>query len=246
MNGLTYLNIEISDECPLTDAHPECPRSADRFRGVPQGEPITVDDAARFYRFCVQRGFRGMLAPQYYNEPLATRRRLMQLMIQLPEARFSLRTNGVLLDDSPECRWLIEHSEEVWVTVYPETNRGMLDKITARHGNVYTIPHRFDNRIAEDVPTAYNPRQAACIRPRFELDVDYYGNGRLCCGDWRGEIAFGNIKTDSHDAFLRAWYAARDPLAALLNPITPESYERLPHICKLCLARTPELGGPLQ
>jgi hypothetical protein len=121
-----------------------------------------------------------------------------------------------------------------------------LDLLQAKHGNIHTLAYGFDNRIRESVRTAYNPRQAACIRPRFELNIDHYGHGHICCGDWRGEMSFGNIKTDSYDAFLRAWYAVRDPLAALLNPITPESYERLPAICKLCLARTPELGGPLQ
>lgn len=245
MNGLTYLCIEISDECPLTAVHPECPRNADRFTGVPKGEPITIDDAVRFYRYCVTEGFQGMLAPQFYSEPLATRDRLMELMRRLPEARFSLRTNGALLEDDADCRWIIERCEETWVTVYPQTNMAAVKAMGRVHSRIYATPYRFDNRIAEDLTPAYNPRQKACIRPRFEFDIDYYGNGHVCCGDWRGALEFGNIKADDYGDIIRSWRATAGSLAALLNPLTAEGYELLPPICKLCLARTPELGGRL-
>jgi len=41
------------------------------------------------------------------------------------------------------------------------------------------------------------PLKAWCFRPFQQLYVHYNGNVVLCCCDWKGEVVFGNINTQS-------------------------------------------------
>jgi len=166
-------------------------------------------------------------------------------MERLPDAPICLRTNGTMLDDSPDIDWIIGHCAEAWVTIYEQTNIGALNRICSRYPHVHIVREPFDNRMAENFEPIYNPKKTYCIRPRYELDIDYYGNGRICCGDWRGELEFGNVIIDGYEPFLQKWLVLRERLWELLNPITPESWQNLPRICKLCLNRTPVMGGSL-
>lgn len=245
MKGITYLNIEMSDECPLTAVYPECPRSHDRFRDLPHDRPIEVDDAVEFHRYCVKdHGFDGLLAPQFYSEPMATKPRIIELMKRLPEARFCLRINGALPGDE-DADYIISRAEEVWATIYPQTDIEELRRLCIKYGQVRTELFNFDNRLAEDFEPYYNPKKPYCRRPHYELDVDYYGNGLICCGDWRGEMSWGNILVDNYADFISKWKKLREYLWKLLNPITPESWARLPRVCRLCLNRIPVMGGSL-
>jgi len=232
---LTYLSFEINNECPLESVHPQCPRNIkDRYALSPSGDSITVDDIVGFYLYCsVHHGFRGRINLHNYNEPLATPGRIIEIMQRLPGANFSMWTNGVLLEETPECIWIIEHCAEVMVTKYPQTNIRALNSLGAKFNQIKTQPGILDNRADEKVTPRYQPH-LSCGRPNFDFLIDYYGNGHMCCGDWRGEIILGNIKIDNYGDILLRWEESR---AMLMRPMTEEVYRELPKVCKMCLVR---------
>lgn len=242
MSKLQYLSFEINDECPLEKEHPQCPRNIkDRYAKSSSSEPITVNDIVGFYHHCVEyHGFCGIVNFSYYNEPMATKERMIEIMKALPEAKFSLMTNGMFLDETPECGWIISHCKDVVVTVYEQTNVGIVDLLCIRYEQMRKWAGGLDDRINENIIPVYRSDITHCGRPNFDLTIDYYGNGHICCGDWRGEINIGNIKTDCYEKFLSKWNIIRNELSKPINEI---NYKDLPRVCKLCFARTPHVSG---
>lgn len=233
-----YLSFEINNECPLEFYHPQCPRNIkDRYARSTSSEPITVDDIIGFYSHCVEyHGFRGMMNFHNYNEPLATKDRIIEIMRLLPKGRFSLWTNGVLLEDEEDCIRIIEGCESVMITIYPETNMAFAKELSARYPHVKTQEAKMDNRAIENIKPIYRVGMGRCNRVNYDPVIDYYGNMHMCCADWRGEMVIGNIKIDPWRDILSRWNEIREKLSQW---ITQKNYDELPYICKLCFERTP-------
>jgi hypothetical protein len=196
---------------------------------------MTVDDIVGFYLYCVDNHeFGGMLNMHNYNEPLATPDRIIEIMRRLPDAKFSIWTNGVLLATTPES--IFERCVEVMVTLYPQTDMRTLNILRQKYPQIRTQPAMLDDRRREDIKPRYSSEMSRCYRPDFDLVIDYYGNGHMCCSDWRGEMPLGNIKIDSYANFIERWKRLRN---FLTKPITAFSYHNLPRVCQKCFVRTP-------
>jgi len=239
LRNLSYLSFEINDLCNLTDQHPQCPRNADRFANSSSQTPIGIDDIVNFFRFCKGLGFNGLVNLHYYNEPLCTKDKMLEIISRLPEANFSLWTNGLLLSGDYRKNTFLNAFEDVMITVYPFTNRNTVANTMIHYPNVRVQEAHLDNRKTEDIEPKFNPKITSCHRPDWELIIDYYGNGHVCCGDWKAEMRIGNILNTPYQEFIDNWKKWRDRLSQNWNE---ETYKLLPNVCKLCLTRTPVMG----
>jgi hypothetical protein len=240
LRNVKYLSFEINDICNLTDQHPQCPRNSKRFENSESEQPITVDDIVKFYRYCADtHGFKGLVNFHYYNEPLCTKEKIIEIIDRLPDARFSLWTNGLLLSGDYRKNVFLKAFDDVMITIYPYANLTTLANIRLHYPNVRFQEAHLDNRKDEDIKTEFNPCITKCARPDWELIIDYYGNGHVCCGDWKAEMKIGNILNMDYNEFIRNWKSWRDTLSKEWNE---ETYKFLPEICKICLARTPIMG----
>jgi hypothetical protein len=219
LHFLKYLSFEINDECQLTNIHKGCPRNARKLIG----KPLETSEIISFLHHCLRRDFRGMVNFHYYNEPLMSKKRMMEVMAAVPYANYSLWTNGFNLTaaDAP----LINLFSDVMVTIYPGVNIYNLNALSVACRNMRFQQGNLDNRILQ----IEGKEIKKCDRPNWELIVDYCGQGHVCCGDWKSEMYIGDIR-DGHDRFLARWDLWRKQL---LN-------KEFPEICKVCYARAPE------
>lgn len=242
MDKLTYLSFEITNVCPMAKLHFKCPtNAADRFDSSPIKEPITDDDIVNFSKYAISKGFKGLINWHYYNEPLTAKDRILDIIDRMEGtgAKFGLWTNGILLErDVEKCAYFNKFSEIVITDYYPAKNKEFYSALMAKYPQVRLNKADLDDRIFEIVETSFDPRYTKCGRPGFELIIDYYGNGHVCCGDWRNEIKFGNIKIDSYDSVESQWKSLKQQLSNW----DENSYHELPNICKVCLTRTPILS----
>jgi hypothetical protein len=123
------------------------------------------------------------------------------------------------------------------VTYYWPQDYHWLKFIRRRDPRVHAYPGNLDDRLREDVTPAAKPSIRGCQRIDFELTIDYFGNGRLCCSDWRNELQFGNIQVDPFPEIALRWNAIRAPLRDWTK-----NWDDVPRVCKLCVVRTPSLA----
>ncbi len=221
LHFLKHLAFEINDECQLTNLHKECPRNTRKLIG----NPLETKDIIGFLHHCINRGFDGLVNVHYYNEPLLSKDKLIEIIEAVPEAKYSLWTNGINL--SIEDKFLIKRFTDVMVTIYPETNTTALNILSDTCKNIRFQQGALDGRIQQ----IEGNNIERCGRPNWELIVDYCGKGHVCCGDWQSEMYIGDIR-DGYDKFLSRWNLWRKQL---LN-------HDFPNICKMCFARTPEMS----
>jgi hypothetical protein len=226
-----YLILENCLTCNLGKLHTKCPNMhPDRFKHLSSGKAVPdaklIEIARDMYRMC---GFRGRVGFHAYNEPLMNEARLWRLTdgisSEVPEARYTLWTNGTRWPKKPEN---LARFEEIHVTDY-----GIADQPVDREAWRQVVPHvqfqlwRLDDRVTVEPQDSLYP----CRRMFTEFIVDYYGNVHLCCYDWRGVGSPGNIHTDSLTDLVKRWQAIRESISGSM--MTPEA----PEVCRRCAMR---------
>lgn len=244
MHLTQYLIFEICTECNLGDDHARCPnKHSDRYANLPHDTPMSDDQIVEIATaLYLEHGFRGHIGFHYYNEPLMAAERMWRLMSRivrvLPEASFTLWTNGTLLPGNPYSMFGL--FDEIHVTDYglralPVRNLHALREYVSP-GRLHIQRGRLDDRlhaIGEKVTTT-----ASCNRMFTEFIVDYYGNVHLCCYDWQGLGSPGNIHTETLEELVGNWQWIRTWLTcpASVTPGGPPSCRR----CKVRSAHIPE------
>jgi hypothetical protein len=148
-----------------------------------------------FAKAVISRGFDGEIGFHYYCEPTLDIDRMKAIMEQLPDAKFVLWTNGLLLHKmDPE---YFKKFNRVLVSLYKPCHIPELQNIT-----ISPAPHD-DRRSIYDTKLT-NP--GGCIRPsKTEMCINCYGNLRMCCSDFRGKVMLGNIMYEDHQFLLDGW-----------------------------------------
>jgi hypothetical protein len=223
----------------MTEEHPKCPRNHNRFQYYEKGDAITVDEIIDFSNVCInQFNFKGLICVSYYNEPLATKDRVIRLIEEFPD-RVIVLTNGFLFDNplSEEDELILNGVNQLWITEYKDLGlRERLKDYPKVNFNKGTMDKR-----TKDVVPVFNPNNNFCKRIDLELCVDYYGYGHMCCGDWKGEMYIGNIKHDNPCTFLQSWENWRSFLRSS-QPWIEVDFHLIPNCCQLCLTRTHHLS----
>lgn len=223
-----FLIFEIGRECCLAGEHAgKCPSGdVDRYGLLPTGAPTSDDQILDAVEWAWEAGFRGHIGWHYYNEPLLFWGRIRSLVQRIrervPGAEFVLWTSGVPIGRRVPPAELSVFSR-VWISDYHRRTTEW--KELRRHvSEVIVLDGALDER--KRIPgRAHNPH---CLRPFHEFIVDYYGNGHLCCADWRGDVHIGSIHTDGFPAMFARFSALRETLMA------PDGHPNAPALCRIC------------
>ncbi len=229
MKYTQFLVFEICRKCNLADQHQKCPSGTPNRYGEldvskAMSDPEIVDCAVQAYD---SLGFTGNIAWHYYNEPMLAWHRIQTLMQAIwnktkkGDPKFTLWTNGTLL--TPETPGL-DQLDQVWISNYQGRDWAWLRDIVPR---VVVMGGELDNR-REPLESPNNSR---CLRPYNELVIDHYGNGHLCCMDWRGSCALGNVRTDGFESVVDEFQFFRKVISQ--HPMACGT----PDVCYYCRGR---------
>ena len=226
-----YICFEIGRGCNLGHLHAKCPNQhPERYSVLPHSHAFTdeqiIDTAAAMYQV---HGFRGRVGWHYYNEPLLAATRMWRLMNAIDvrtkgEANYTLWTNGTLI---PYDCTQFDRFADIHVTDYdiPDNPVRNVKSLLRAHPRARIGRVELDDRlnaIGDDI--SYAP----CRRMFLEVIVDYYGNVRLCCHDWRGLGSIGNLHVDSLNLLVSRWKAIRRLLSG------EKMAEHAPDVCLRC------------
>ena len=242
MNLTQYLIFEICRECNLGKVHKRCPNlHRERYAAGKSVEAVAdrqiVEIAEGMYR---RHGFRGRIGWHYYNEPLVAAERMFAVMDQItgkvPEAEFVLWTNGTLLPE--DCREFGRFAE-IHVTDYRLKKHPVRNRRALKKANKAVEFHRWglDDRLHSigEEPNGFAP----CQRMFTEFIVDYYGNVRLCCYDWRGLASIGNVQETPLADLVEKWQEVRRQISGeAMDPNSPAACLR----CKMRCGQVSDFG----
>lgn len=233
--GLVYtqfLTFEIGRVCNLAQAHKGACPSADvnRYGRLNTSRQLhdgsIVDCAVAAY----DMGFKGQIAFHYYNEPMLSWDRIKALVPRIkekvPDAQFCLWTNGTILPDRISDLSIFS---SIWVSNY--AGRDWKTILAPTGAEIHIQDGKLDGR-KESLSRANDRR---CLRPYNELVIDAYGNGHLCCADWRGEIHLGNVITEGFSAVADQYLLLRNQVAK--DPLPKDA----PAFCRLCPLRMDDI-----
>lgn len=194
---------EHSDFCPVCDKS--------RYPEYESHKPCQDATIEAFAMKVHERGFQGFIGFHYYCDPLMNVSRMLSLMhcikILVPASKFILWTNGKLLKHVHRT-WL-QSFDKVVITLHDTSDEIRLQEVTTGLSNVQIAPALYDTRM--DLYAAGGRVVGPCIRPaRIELPINYYGEVRLCCADYRGYVSLGNIDSEPHDKILDGFAEAAD------------------------------------
>ena len=215
---LQILSLEMSVGCNLSSLHPPCPNSlkAARYAALPQADHLT--DALIVEIVSSMRethGFRGWVNFSFYNEPMLEYDRLLRLANLVkasnPELTLMLITNGMFLPKDPTP---LQVFDWISITDYGGKESPSPNRLQALHAlcgvgrwtpdprGVFVTPGKLDKRMRGLGP---DRSERPCVYPFKDLAIDFFGNGHVCCYDWRGLAQIGNIITDGIPACLARW-----------------------------------------
>jgi len=235
MKYTQMLMLELGHLCNLAKEHGACPTTTRKkvTVGMPlsQIERVAIGSAA--YK---QHGFRGIIGFHYYNEPMLRAREVFDTMLaikdEVPMARFILWTNGTITPDDENMRLF----DRIVCSNYKDDPS--LDSYYRRFaGNVQVNPANgnwaFDGRIEDWHNNGIDNRP--CLRPLIEFIVDDWGNGRICCQDWHGDVVLGNVRDEG--GFASMLDRRRAMLETICRPMNDNTSKR----CRRCSAK----AGPV-
>jgi len=213
-NIIRYLAFEINKDCENCKNHVgECPIShPDRYKYSTSEISISDSHILKFWRWCKGKGFRGIILWHMYNEPVLVIDRIRELMkIMKKEDSFQpfQMTTSIKGDYSD--------FDIVKISDY-------------EHGT--ELDRRIETNEGEGKSYGEMPKTGLCGRGKgFELQIDYYGNWCLCCGDWTCEESVGSICNTDWDVLYNRWNKKRKAI----QWHDEESYNALPRLCRSCL-----------
>jgi hypothetical protein len=226
------LEFELGSKCNLGHVHHKCPNlHPERYGRLDTTRELDDDTivgcAVRAYQ---DLGFNGLIGWIYYNEPLLQADRMFGLMArikdQVPQARFILWTNGMLIPE--ECEQYRQF-EQIVISGYNEQSKRGVDRLAAKRINArYCEDAQLDDRLVQLEPA---DRQQPCLRPFVEFILDNHGNHHLCCYDWQGQGSLGNVFTTDFAELARVW---REQLPAIVGK---KMTDQAPKVCQHCSHR---------
>jgi hypothetical protein len=246
-----FFGFELGRTCNRAQEHcGKCPSiDHDRYGQLPTSRTVDDDTILQSLHYAYDDGFAGHVVWHYYNEPLLSWPRMRPLMqriaIEIPGVKFTLWTNGdLILRPWPETNLQSSGAklrksagidprdlilfDTCWVSNYDGIYWDFL-AMYVPHVNV--LDGALDTR-----KLATPPSRSRCLRPFNELIIDHYGNGHLCCADWRGTAGVGSIFDQGLPAVVARYMQLRDLVA--LSPMPSNA----PSICAGCTIRCAGLG----
>ena len=221
LNNLQFLSFEISPTCNMSNVHSWCPIN-DPLRYPRHESRVECSNEAiiNFTKIMYLRGFKGQIAFHYYSDPLMNINRLLYLIQQIrdmvPASEFILWTNGILLNNLSK-NWL-HIFKQIMITLHNPKDKDRLQNIVKDFTNV-----RFHDDVHDDRLSMYDCQtiiKDKCFRPlRLEMPINFYGNVRLCCSEFRGQVSIGNIQSENADDIIDSFIEAAKSASEGIIPI---------------------------
>jgi len=174
-------------------------------------------------------GFRGFFGWTHYNESLLFKERVEWLMDAIdkecPSARYLLITNGTKLMDVGLP--FLSRFERISISNYGVVRESDVQAIRDVTNVVFT-QESMDDRIKRYKMRDFR-NDRACMRTLVTLPVDYFGNVRLCCIDWKGESTLGNLRTTPLSIVEERLHLARKATVGGITQDAPIACQRCPN-----------------
>lgn len=226
LSETSLLSFEVADCCNLMKEHNKCPINHRKYKYSEfcLDEDIIVDTL----RTAIQLGFTGLVAFHYYNEPLLKRELIMNVIEHVPEGRFLLWTNALLLDRNVKNNEFLRKFSQVNITCYNFSDLPFFQALKEYYGNIEIFDWELDDRLQIYEKTIIN--NLSCKRPLFELPIDYHGNIHLCCMDWNNDYEIGNIFIEGFESIVMG-----EKYQKLISSCKSRlNITYCPNICKTC------------
>jgi hypothetical protein len=220
MNTIRYLTFEVNQSCINREKHTgKCPIShPERYRFSKSSTKISDQHIFSFWRWCVSKGFRGIILWHMYNEPALSIGRIRNLM---------------------EIIKSVDPQQPFQITTSIKGNYHDFDIVKiSDYNNGAQLDDRIKTNRGEGKPYNEMPSKGWCGRGRgWEILIDNFGNWCLCCNDWRCEESVGSICNTEWDVLYDRWKLKR----ARIKWEDEESYKEMPRMCRSCLDKNPSL-----
>lgn len=226
LSKTSLLSFEISDKCNLMSAHDKCPINkrcySNKKNHLDKQSIIDIVISAK------KLGFNGMVAFHYYNEPLLNKDLIEEIINALPNTKFLLWTNGLLLDRTVENNELLSKIKKVCITCYDRKDMHFFEALSSYYKNIEIFDWELDDRLEIYNKTTRN--DLSCKRPFFEIPIDYYGNIHLCCMDWNNQFKIGNVFEKEFEKIILS-----NEYQSLLESLSKRILSQdAPNLCKTC------------
>jgi len=230
LKKLTYLCFEITNKCNFDKLHPKCPiNDVSRYQNCSIKQSLTNFDIIEFSKYCLNNSFCGHIGFHYYNEPLLEINNIIKIISAIrnnsKNAKFILWTNGSLLKDKP----YIKLFNKIIVTDYMRSN--FIRSLAHKYNNIHILKKaKLDNR--RNMKNKPNIPLINCKRVNYEMIIDYYGNIRVCCNDYKNELKSSNILSNNYQNALLKWIQIKT------IPETMKDTKKYYNVCKRCISST--------
>lgn len=185
----SLLSFEITNRCNMQHIHDKCPINCRKYNEKEQS--LDKQSVVRTIKMAKELGFSGMVAFHYYNEPLLEKDLILSIMAEVPECKYLLWTNGLLLSRNVKDNEFLKRFTLVCITCYDKADMAFFQEMSDYYKNVEIFDWELDDRLEIYNKNVANP--LSCKRPLFEIPIDFYGNIHLCCMDWNNSYIIGNI-----------------------------------------------------
>lgn len=211
---LTAVAIEINSHCNRRCAY--CPNHTHE-------REIAFMDERLYYKIIdelKEMRFEGRLTFNMYNEPLLDKR--LPAFIEytrkwLPHVYIYLNTNGDLLNCSFWQKLRAAGLDHANVSQYDGRLNGNIQKLLndleekeKKHifVRVFDVSRDACNRagLVKLENKVRLPLKEFCVRPFYQLNINYKGNAVLCCNDYFGSVEMGDIY---HQNIVDIWKSRR-------------------------------------
>lgn len=224
MKYIQLLTHEIGTECNLAKEHTDkCPITIkERYDMVDTSYILSDSDIVNNIVKAYELGFVGATSWHSYCEPLLYMGRIENIIDQvnynIHDAKHLLWTNGTLINTIVDAKRL-KIFDKIIISNYTKRNWDFLKDIVE---DVKVLRGHLDSRLSKGRFT-----RKRCFRLYYEMIIDYYGNYRVCCGDFMGKSVSINVKNHGFEAAVAEHIRLR-------SLIQEEPQVDVPSICNNC------------
>ena len=183
----------------MQHVHGKCPINCREYKITEQ--KLNKLSIVRTIKAAKELGFNGMVAFHYYNEPLLKKDLMISVINEVPDCKYLLWTNGLLLSKNIQENDFLKKFNLVCITCYDAENMTFFRELSNYYKNVEIFNWELDDRL--EIYNKTKSNLLSCKRPLFEIPIDYYGNIHLCCMDWNNTYVVGNIFNDMFSDILK-------------------------------------------